>query len=391
MGFSQKMSEMEEASAVAQRQASEAEQLVKRNITTSSLQSQHARKSSALNSNMVNELLKVLRANDEQKEFWQVWAKYIHDKATDDNPGQFQRVIVNVNLRWMQIELSASKPYVVDLLRSFLERLGCLGKTGEGTVPGKDAEAGSRSASWKRSFDEMTMVLDQLEAEAKVKDKKDLEVKVWCRFKHMRLNHPRPGIDFGFMVRQSNFQWSLLDVLLHPSEDQEVLRSFCAEHAREAKEGYCPQWYGSTLLPDNPERQLCFEIKETVATNYKQIILQAFFFFKAMGLMKPEDAIVKALQRAGASSIAVDVHQGPQGLVRINLSLFNMLDRSFNRAEDVTPMMIIEELVKDLDVQYSKPEITQIQEILGGMPDIIDYVAETTGYSLRMGFTYPLV
>jgi hypothetical protein len=303
-----------------------------------------------------------------------------------------QRVIVNINMRWLQVELWASNTYIVDIMRSFLEKLGCLRKTG-GPVPEKDEDATSttsRSASWKRMYDEMIMVLGQLEMETAAKDRKDMEVKVWCRFKHMRMNNPRPGIDFGFLVRQNSFQWSLLDVLLHPSEDQEVLRSFCAEHAREAKEGYCPQWYGSTLLPENPERQLCFEIKETVSTNYKQIILQAFFFFKAMGLMKPEDTIVKALQKAGASHIAVDVCQGPQGLVRISLSLFNMLDRSFNRGEEVTPMTIIEELVKDIDIQqYPKQEIEQIQEILGGMPDIIDYVAETTGYGLRMGFTYP--
>jgi len=347
------------------------------------------RKIREVDSSAVKELLKVMRANDDQKEFWEVWAKYIHDKAlADEELDVFQRIHVSLDLRWLEIHTIAEKNSMVKLLRQFLENIGCLQKeqrTEGEQAPQKQAEGAP--TSWKRMFDDMTMVLDHLD---QAKAGKELKIKVWCRFKNMRMNNPRPGIDFGFLVRQESFQWSFLDVLLHPTEDQEILRNFCSEHGREAREGYCPQWYGSTLLPTNPERQLAFEIKETVATNYKQIILQAFFFFKAMGLMKPEDAIVRTLQKAGSSRIHVDACFGPNGLTRISLSVFNLLERSFNREENVTPTVIIDELVKELDLQYSQPDISKIEQILGGKPDIIEYIGETNGYGLRLGFTYPL-
>lgn len=342
-----------------------------------------------VDSNAVRELLKVMRANDDQKEFWDVWAKYVHDKVlADEELTVSQRVYVNLDLRWLEIQTVADKDQLVKILRQLLESIGCLQRTTEGEET--QVQSDSPTASWSRMFKDMTMFLDHLQTQ---RPGKELKIKIWCRFKHMRSNSPRPGIDFGFLVRQENLQWSFIDVLLHPTDDQEVLRSFCVQHGREAREGYCPQWYGSTLLPTNPERLLGFEIKETVATNYKQIILQAFFFFKAMGLMKPEDAVVKTLQKAGSSRVHIDASFGPNGLIRISLSVFNMLERSFNREENVTPTLIIEELVHELDLPYDErvqADIRKIELILGGKPDVIDYIAETTGYGLRMGFTYPM-
>lgn len=400
--FKKQMQNMEDAASVAEEQRSDAKRLdtsiassqdtvMMREASKLSLggrpRRERLRKLQEVNSDTIKELLKAMRANDEQMEFWDVWAKYMHDRVLGDVEGVFHRVFVHLDMRWLEIHLIAEKDLLVSLLRRFLQSIGCWQQE-ERKAREDEQTPEQRSVSWKRMFDDMTMVLDGIERLEK--QGKSLKIKVWCRFKHMRSNNPRPGIDFGFLVRQENLQWSFLDVLLHPTEDSEVLRSFCCEHGREAREAYHPQWYGSTLVPTNPERLLGFEIKESVATNYKQIILQAFFFFKAMGLMKPEDAVVKTLQKAGSSRIHIDASFGPNGLVRISLSIFNLLERSFNRDESVTPQSTIKELATQLDLGYNEQEIHKIQDLLGGQPDIIDYVAETNGYGLRMGYTYPM-
>merc|ERR1719198_1706069 len=130
-------------------------------------------------------------------------------------------------------------------------------------------------------------------------------------------------------------------------EDQDALRDYALT------EKHVPVLYGSSILPLAPEKQIGFELHETASANTRQILLSAFFFFKALGLMKPEDRIVRVLNSCKSEHLVVCAGLGPDGLVRLSLSLV-----------DPKNTQVAKELSEELGFGYREKEVCEICEMM---------------------------
>merc|ERR1712232_791638 len=121
----------------------------------------------------------------------------------------------------------------------------------------------------------------------------------------------KPRVDAGFTIKQK-MDWQMADLLMPPVPDQEVLRDYACQ------EQYFPCGWGTSLLPNNPESFLYFEMLG-VSSDAK--ILAALFFFKALGFIKPEEDNMKVFFTAQSKECQVCVAMGPKGLTRIHFSM----------------------------------------------------------------------
>lgn len=302
-----------------------------------------ARGSTQFDAAVVSKLLTMMGASKEQMGFFDVWAKHVHDEAIAQASEGGQHLFISTDLRYLEVRVTAESQLVQRLLRTFVSKIRDL--------PSK-------------SMDELDMVLDALQANM---DDTPV-VTVWCKFKHCRSDVPPPSVDCGYLINQ-DLQWAVIDVMMPSHEDQDALRNYALG------EKHLPVLYGCSILPISPERMLGFELSETAAANSRQILLMAFFFFKALGLMKPEDRVVRILNSCRSEKLVVCAGLGPEGLVRLALTLIEPKNPDVAR-----------ELADELAFQYREREIDEIYSMLGGAPNLIDYVGETKGYGIRLGF-----
>lgn len=297
-----------------------------------------------MDSDMIRKILRMMGASREQTTFFDVWAKHVHDPAVDVAiPGTGQQVFIGADLRFLEVRVTGAAEAMQTLLGRFVENV-------------KDLP--------RKSLDELKMVHECLQA-----DMKDPEITVWVKFKHVRSDAPPPSVDCGYLLNQ-DLRWCEIDVMMPSHEDQDALRDYALG------EKHVPVLYGCSILPVAPERQLGFALRESASQNTRQILLTAFFFFKALGLMKPEDRSVRILNSCESENLVVCVGIGPEGLVRMGLSL--IAPRNQTAAK---------ELAEELAFAYREKELNEIMRMMGGQPDIIDYVGETKGYGIRLGFT----
>jgi len=296
-----------------------------------------------MDSSVISTILSMMGATTEQAAFFEVWAKHVHDPAIAMEAGP-SSIFLSVDLRYLEARVTGPSDAMERLLRTFVAKVRDL--------PDK-------------SIKELGMLLSALQANMESTPL----LTVWCKIKHCRSDMPPPSVDCGYLLNQ-DLQWAVIDVMMPSHEDQDALRDYCLG------EKHVPVLYGSSILPVAPERQLGFELVETAALNSRQILLTAFFFFKALGLMKPEDRIVRIMNSCQSSQLVVVVGIGPGGLVRMCLSMVQPKDKK-----------IAKELAEELSFQYREKDIDEIVKMLGGDPDIIDYVGETKGYGIRLGFT----
>jgi len=303
-----------------------------------------SRASLKMDSTVVNQILAMMGANNEQTNFFDVWAKYVHDPAVASAEPLGQHLFISTDLRFLEVRVAGESGFIQGLLRTFADK-----------VQGMPTKL----------VDELDMVLGTLQANMEVTPL----LTVWCKIKHCRSDAPPPSVDCGYLLNQ-DMQWAVLDVMMPSHEDEDALRDYAQG------EKHVPVLYGSSILPIAPEKQIGFELHETAAANSRQILLTAFFFFKALGLMKPEDRIVRILNTCQSDQLVVCAGIGPEGLVRLALSLIEPRNKS-----------VAKELADELAFLYREKEITEIIGLMRGDADIIDYVGETKGYGIRMGFT----
>lgn len=299
------------------------------------------RGSLTMDSTVVGKILDMMGASNEQIAFFSVWDTHVHKKAVA--VAKEQQLFISTDLRFLEVRVTASSASMQGYLRSFVDKVGDLPKN---------------------SIDELDMVLDTLQG--------DMEgpqlLTVWCKFKHCRSDAPPPSVDCGYILNQ-DLQWAVIDVMMPSHDDEDALRDYAVG------EKHAPVLYGSSILPVAPEKQLGFALKETASQNSRQILLTAFFFYKALGLMKPEDRIVRILNTCQCESLVVCAGLGPQGLVRLALSLIHPKSTK-----------VAKELAEELASQYREKDLMEIQELMRGEADIVDYVGETRGYGIRLGF-----
>jgi len=298
-----------------------------------------------MDSTLIRNLLSMMGANKEQMTFFEVWAKHVHDMAVEEVEGQgMQNIFISTDLRYLEARVTGRSSLMRGLLKNFVDKV-------------KDMP--------KNSIDELNMVLSSLQESMQGTPM----LTVWCKFKHCRSDAPPPSVDCGYLINQ-DLQWAVIDVMMPSHEDQDALREYALG------EKHVPVLYSSSILPIAPEKSLGFELLETAAANSRQILLTAFFFFKALGLMKPEDRIVRILNSCESEQLVVCAGIGPEGLVRLALSLIGPKNKQ-----------VAKELADELAFTYRERDLIEICDMMGGEPDIIDYVGETKGYGIRLGFT----
>merc|ERR1719506_1672972 len=133
--------------------------------------------------------------------------------------------------------------------------------------------------------------------------------------------------------------------MLPSHEDEDALRNYALT------EKHSPVLYGSSILPVAPEKQVGFLLEETTSHNSRQILLLAFFFFKALGLMKPEDRVVRILNSCRCERLVVCAGLGPEGLVRLALSLI----------APKNSQQVSKDLADELAVQYRDRDMEEIE------------------------------
>jgi len=298
-----------------------------------------------MDSTVVGKVLDLMGASNEQIAFFSVWATHVHDPAIGVAEVNGQQLYVSTDMRFLEVRVTGLSALMKNFLRNFVDRVRELPK---------------------KSIDELEMLLTALQDDANMVGSKTLTV--WCKFKHCRSDAPPPSVDCGYILNQ-DLQWAVIDVMMPSHEDEDALREYALG------ERHTPVLYGSSILPVAPEKQLGFNLQESATQNARQILLTAFFFFKALGLMKPEDRIVRLLNSCHCERLVVCAGLGPEGLVRLSLSLIDPKNRQ-----------VAKDLADELACQYREKDIVEIQELMGGEPDIVDYVGETRGYGIRLGF-----
>jgi hypothetical protein len=300
-----------------------------------------------MKSALIDSILKMMGASKEQLTFWEVWSRLVHDEAVshaaEEGIQGGQQLYISADLRFLEVRVTGNTYTIKELLKKFAERI-------------RDMP--------QRSIAELEMIIENLQERMLPDDKR---VTAWAKFKHIRSEAPPPSIDCGYLINQ-DLQWAVIDVMMPSHEDQDALREYALN------EKHLPVLYGSSILPIAPEKQIGFELQESAAQNSRQILLTAFFFFKALGLMKPEDRIVKILNSCQCGKLAVTAAIGPEGLVRLALSLIQPRSQ------------VAKELAEELAFAYRTKEIEQICTMLNGEPDVLEYVGEMRGYVVRLGF-----
>lgn len=306
-----------------------------------------------IDSVLVGRILEIMGANNDQKSFFQVWAKHVLDpalpNAVSNKESAGQQLFVSTDMRFLEVRVTSDSTTMRELIGNFVSKI-------------KDLPT--------KSLNELNMVLDTLQDSKLMQDGTRL-LTAWCKIKHCRADAPPPSVDCGYIINHSSLPWAQVDVLMPSHDDQDALRDYALA------EKHVPSLYGSSILPIAPEKQIGFELHETAAANSRQILLTAFFFFKALGLMKPEDRIVRILNTCQSEQLVVCACIGPEGLVRLALTLIDPLTRNKEVAK---------ELAEELAFLYREKDIAQIYQMMNGEPDVIDYVGETKGYGIRLGF-----
>lgn len=302
-----------------------------------------ARRNLKMDSLVVKRILDMMGASNEQVAFFSVWATHVHDPAIRVAEVNGQQLYVSTDMRFLEVRVTAESSMMKGFLKNFIDRVRELPK---------------------KSYTELEMVLDALQEN--IVGPKLLTV--WCKFKHCRSDAPPPSVDCGYILNQ-DLQWAVIDVMMPSHEDEDALREYALG------EKHTPILYGSSILPIAPEKTLGFNLQETASQNARQILLTAFFFFKALGLMKPEDRIVRLLNSCQCERLVVCAGLGPEGLVRLSLSLIDPKNHS-----------VAKDLAEELACQYRDKDIGEVQSLIGGEADIVDYVGETRGYGIRLGF-----
>jgi len=280
-------------------------------------------------------ILQLLEPSSQQLKFFQVWTAIIYDEVLPLCEPQGQLTLIATDLTYMEIRLLAVTDKMMEAMRNFM--VTC-------KIP-------------TRQFEAVEKVVEELEPQ---------RLTLWCKLKNLGKN--KPTVDTGISIQRS-LDWAIVDVLMPAVEDQDALRKYAL------KQRYVPVMYGSSVLPIEPEKHLAFEVTtEETHVSQKQLFVASFLFFKSLGFTKPEDKVDRLLGSCANGRFLITVLMGPKGLTRVSMSVIEPKKE------------VAAELAFTLGSKYREEVVNEIKTLLDGEADILDYVADSRGYTVSLGF-----
>jgi len=286
-----------------------------------------------LSSDNILKLLGEVGASSDQIIFFQGWAKTVLNEALNEASAGHQRIVVATDCSYIEMRVTASQQIMLELARKFAEACSCFDS---------------------KLFKELEVAQQTLQAAT---------VTHWCRLKHVGTKSA--AADAGISLNET-LEWTTADMLMPPVHDSDTVREYGTH------ESLKPSSFSSSFFPVEPERALIFQLGIKTP---KKSLLTGIFFFKALGFVKPDESVLRVLTSCQSSSCSVSVSMGPRGLTRVVLSLHDIL-------KPIAP-----ELARTLDFGYKANAMEAIATLLGRQPQFLDYVAETRGYTVAVGFT----
>mmetsp|Transcript_30389 Transcript_30389/g.69960 ORF Transcript_30389/g.69960 Transcript_30389/m.69960 type:complete len:439 (+) Transcript_30389:95-1411(+) len=282
----------------------------------------------------IRSLLVEAGTSQELLTFWTEWDVRVVQKAL----GSCRQlaVLLSSDTKSVEVQMTGGAGHYMSLIRQFVNDTG---------IPSQPLE-------------EIEMFEGELEPGL---------VTLWCRFRHLGGTERQPSIDAGVTLLTEKMPWQVADLLMHDIGEQDTLREFAMEELDSLLE---PSWYSASIFPLEPEKGLHFDLAEDART-----IASSFMVFKVMGFNKPHDATVKLLSTCLAQKKSFAVFMGPSGLTRIVL-----------RLEDMSKFTAYE-LTESVHGRYHEALIEQVGTWFGmEQPNVIDFVADSRGYSIGVGF-----
>jgi len=278
--------------------------------------------------------LKVQGASLEQMQFFETYLLYVFDEAVHVTPKDGIMLQVSTDFYNVTFGIKASRELMLRLANRFLE--AC-------KVPDL------------RLYGRFVQVHQETQG---------AEAWLFCYIK--RISGTHPALDFGYTL-ETQCDWLLLELLLPRSADQETLRNIAMGERR------APTSYGCSLMPVEPESSLSFNV---VDQSFKSSVLTSLFIFKAMGLTKPEDMLLKALTSVKGKKVSLHAHLGPKGLTKLASRIWEPLGDSF-----------VEEVATAARTELNAESLSALNAELGvAGPAWIDFLAESRGYSVSVGY-----
>lgn len=182
-----------------------------------------------------------------------------------------------------------------------------------------------------------------------------------------------PAIDCLYRVEHKtgehgSFEWHGLDVLLPPSEDKDLLLDF----AMNERPVILPIAVFGSLLPNEPE------IGIEMAPHCSCLHATGLMFFKTLNLAMPPDAALDAVFKTRAWSGTASASFGEGGIRQVRV-----------RFEHAECKHQVDSLAKALALDFrSKDFITCCKHLKVDAPNILDIVAEASGYNVNVGFLF---
>lgn len=271
-------------------------------------------------------------ASREMMLFLETWMDLVFEQAWPVSPPGGCELLVATDLRTVEIRVAARSTLMFRLANRFVEACQC-------------------------PDDKLFAKLLKLNEEIKAP-----EIVLWCRLK--RIGLPQQSVDAGFYLHQ-HIQWILADIIVPQSPEQEIVqRYFLGERVE-------PAGYGCSLLPNEPESLLDFDIDEGA---FKPSLFTCLLLLKQLGFSRPEDYVITLLSNAHAMSCGLLAGFGQKGLTRLSVILRQLHNQ------------IAKELTETTGQEYLDIELTRLETIVGHAPDLLMYSAESSGYIVFIGY-----
>jgi len=298
----------------------------------------HQKYQATINAQVATDLVQLTKATQVQLAFFTSWLERVFDEAAPYATEGGKQIVIASDLSFFELSIMGEAQDMLEKAYDFLDSMN---------VP-EDA---------RNAFLEMYKFSKQA-YEAVMPP----ELSLWCRLKN--IGTEVPGVDCGVTLN-SQLEWLVADLLMPIGDDQDALRA----HA--VQEQHKPSFYSCSLLPQEPERSLTFELANAAP---QRLIMSSFFFFKSLGFVKPEDTVVRALSNCQVLKCWVTAAMGPKGLTKLMLRLWEC---SSATAMELAPLV---------GCTYCSKELQQARTTLMAEASFLDYIAGANGYSLAMGF-----
>jgi len=274
-------------------------------------------------------------ASPEVLQFWTEWDTRLLRQAASSC--RQMTVLLSSDTKFIEIQVTGLTSPYLSYLRQFIYDTG----------------------SPEQCLKEVSRIQEEVEAQLAT---------LWCRFRHMGGTERKPSVDAGITLHTEAMRWQTADLLMPDIGDEDTLREFAMEDQDTILE---PTGFSCSIFPVEPERGLLFDMPEDTRS-----ILPSFLVFKAMGFAKPQDAAVKILSTCLPRRKAFAAYMGPGGLTRIVLRLADL------------SKFLAYELAEALHSRYHSELIDQTSIWLGIEPNVIEYIADSRGYSAGVGFQF---